>query len=362
MNTGPVFGGGHELSGRARWLLPLFLIGLVGLTCWRYQNAPPQTIHAFRGKTMGTTYTVKIAAEKIKSASRKEIEAVIQQELDAIENLMSTYDPKSELSEFNRIGAGIPFAVSPETLEVFLEAQRVSEMSGGAFDVTIGPLVDVWGFGPGEFSQGVPDAAELERLRESVGFKKIQINRSLRTLTKTKPGMVCDLSALAKGYGVDRVAEALSALHFNNYLVEVGGELRASGQKVDGSRWRVAVEKPESRRAKAVKLIYLNNLSMATSGDYRNYFEKDGVRYSHTIDPRTALPIRHSLASVTVFHREAMAADALATALNVLGPGEGMALAERHDLAALFVLRDANAEFRILESPAYKRSLETGPE
>jgi thiamine biosynthesis lipoprotein len=358
MSPGPVFGGGHELSGRAKRLLPLFLIVLVGLTCWRFQHAPSQTIHEFRGETMGTTYTVKIAAEEIESASRKQIKAAVQQELERVDSLMSTYDPESELSKFNRIGAGIPFVISPETLEVFLEAQRVSEMSAGAFDVTVGPLVDAWGFGPGEFSQELPDPAALERLRESVGFKNIQIDRSLRTLTKTKPAMVCDLSALAKGYGVDRVAEALSALHFNDYLVEVGGELRASGQKVDGSQWRVAVEKPDSRKSQTVKLIYLNNLSMATSGDYRNYFEKDGIRYSHTIDPRTALPIRHTLASVTVFHREAMAADALATAFNVLGPDEGMALAEKHDLAVLFVLREAEEKFRTLESPAFKRSLE----
>lgn len=360
MSPGPIFGGGHELSGRAKRLLPLFLIVLVGLTCWRYQNAPSQTIHTFRGKTMGTTYAVKIAAEGIENEQRKKIETTIQRELDQIENLMSTYDPESELSRFNRTGAGIPFVIAPATLEVFQEARRVSLMSDGAFDVTIGPLVDAWGFGPGEFSQGVPDPSELEQLLESVGFEYIKIDRSMHTLTKTRFGMVCDLSALAKGYGVDQVAEALTALEITNFLVEVGGELRASGQKLDGSHWRIAVEKPDSRKAQAVKLVNLNNLSMATSGDYRNYFEKDGIRYSHTIDPRTGLPIRHNLASVTVFHREAMAADALATALNVLGPHEGTALAEKYDLAALFILREADGEFRVLESPAFKRSLEVG--
>jgi thiamine biosynthesis lipoprotein len=357
MSPGPVFGGGHELSGRARWLLPLFLIVLMGMTWWRFQNAPPQTIHTFQGKTMGTTYTVKVSSDTMDNVARKAVDARIQKELQRVEDLMSTYDPESELSQFNRLAAGIPSVISPETLEVFLEAQRVSKLSNGAFDVTVGPLVDAWGFGPSELSEEVPDPAVLETLRESVGFKYLQINSSLLTVTKRKNGIVCDLSALAKGYGVDRVAEALNELHWENYLVEVGGELRASGRKVDGSQWRVAIEKPESRRSQAVKLIYLNNLSMATSGDYRNYFEKDGVRYSHTIDPRTALPIRHTLASVTVFHRAAMSADALATALNVLGPDSGMALAEEHDLAVLFVLRRNEDEFRVLESPAFTRSL-----
>ncbi|MBW2713994.1 MAG: FAD:protein FMN transferase [Deltaproteobacteria bacterium] len=357
MSPGPIFGGGHELSGRARWLLPLFLIVLVGLTYWRFQHAPPQTIHVFNGKTMGTTYTVKVATEKLEPELRKKIAAAIIRELQNIESLMSNYDPESELSRFNALGAGIPFAVSLQTLEVFQEAQRVFEMTGGAFDVTVGPLVNLWGFGPGEFKQEIPDPAEVERLRELVGLKHIEINRSMRTLTKKQPGMVCDLSALAKGYGVDRVAEALTALGIENYLVEVGGELRAKGSKLDGKQWRVAVEKPETGRTQAVKLIHLNNLSMATSGDYRNYFEVDGVRYSHTIDPRKAMPVRHNLASVTVFHREAMAADALATALSVLGADEGMTLADKHDLAVLFVVREVNQEFRILESPAFTRTL-----
>jgi thiamine biosynthesis lipoprotein len=304
---------------------------------------------------MGTNYSVKLAVADLPAEERAAIRRIIEARLGRVDRLMSTYRPDSELSRFNRHGANEPFPVAPETLAVFRIAHEVSDLSGGAFDVTVGPLVAAWGFGAADPIPAPPPDAELERLRARVGFERIQIDADAGTLAKTVAGAVCDLSAIAKGYAVDQVAAALEEKGYGDFLVEIGGEVRARGQRLDGAFWRVAIERPDSAPRGAFEVIPLRDVALATSGDYRNYYEVAGRRISHTIDPRSGRPVEHALASVSVLHADAIHADALATALNVLGPEAGYALAESEGLAAYFIVRRADGSLASRETPAFER-------
>jgi thiamine biosynthesis lipoprotein len=354
---------GTILEGRARVLLPLCLAALVAFSVYRLACAPPLPGAAeFRGTSMGTVYAVKVADADVSPEARGAIERAIEDRLDRVDRLMSTYREDSELSRFNRLAANVSFAVSPETLEVFRVAREVSDLSGGAFDISVGPLVAAWGFGATDRVPAPPSEAELAALRPHVGFERIAIDAGAGTLAKTHAGVVCDLSAVAKGYAVDLVAAALGNLGHDDFLVEVGGEVRASGFRLDGAAWRVAIERPDSELRGIHEVVPLRDIALATSGDYRNYYEVDGRRISHTIDPRTARPIEHALASVSVLHRDAVHADALATALNVLGPDAGYALAEREGLAAYFIVRGQDGRFTSRETPAFARArADAGP-
>ncbi len=311
-------------------------------------------VHEISGLTMGTTYVVKIDDRDVATAQRVALRDTIQSSLDSVERLMSTYDSSSELSLFNRHASSLPFEVSAATLEVFRVALDVSERSGGGFDVTVGPLVDAWGFGPSDRAPTPPTDSVLALLADRVGYDLISINLDAGTLAKARPQTTADLSAIAKGFAVDRVAEALIRIGFDAFLIEVGGELKARGRKTDGTPWRVGIERPEGDVRTALMTLDLVDMAVATSGDYRNYYEVDGVRYSHIIDPRTRAPVRHSGASVTVLHGEAVFADAWATALSVLGPEEGYELAEQEGLAALFLVRSGRG-FESRETEEYRR-------
>ena len=317
----------------------------------------PAGLHEFLGETMGTTFTVKVVVPAARWAQVAErVEPAIQAELDLVNARMSTWRADSELSQFNQSAETAPTTMSPETLEVFRIAQEVSAASGGAFDVTVGPLVNAWGFGPdGQTLEG-PSDAELVALRARVGYQALDIDRAASTLRKARPDVYCDLSAVAKGYGVDRVAQALEGLGIDNYMVEIGGEIRTRGAK-DGRGWHLAIEKPVMTHRETQKVLAIppGGLALATSGDYRNYLEVDGVRLSHTIDPRTGRPIAHALASVSVIHAECAYADAYATALMVLGPEDGYHLALDLDLAALFIIRDAPGQFTEKATSAFER-------
>lgn len=318
-------------------LIALLLLAALFVSRGVLRERGPE-IHEISGLTMGTTYTVMVATE-LTPAHSAEVRDTIAARLETVNRLMSTYDTASELSRFNRHESLEPFPVSPQTLEVFEIARAVSEASGGAFDVTVGPLVDAWGFGPRGRPSTPPDETELRRLRERVGYQRIVIDVAAGTLVKTHPGTVVDLSAVAKGYGVDQVAEALDALGFTAFMVEVGGEIRARGRKADGSPWRAGIELPGAEVRSVYRAVDLVDMAVATSGDYRNYYEIDGVRYAHILDPRTGRPARHAGASVSVLHQRAAVADAWATALGVLGPEEGWRVAEREGLAAYFLTR-----------------------
>lgn len=345
------------LNRRTQSLLLIGVVLLVGLSIYRlYFASPPGPYVAFSGNTMGTTWNVKVAGDDLGPDAMRLIGAGIDAALDDVVGRMSTWEKDSELSRFNAMESTAPFSVSPTVLEVLGVAQRISRLSEGAFDVTVGPLVDAWGFGnqDRDLAQSPPSEATLQKLLGRVGYRGLELNPATGHMAKSHPGMQVDVSAIAKGYGVDRIGDALERLGQRDYLVEVGGELLARGQRNDGRTWRVAIEKPSQEVGAYHRVLELRNRAMATSGDYRNYYEVDGQRVSHTIDPRTGRPIRHDLASVSVVHERATWADAWATALNVLGPEAGYALAEAQGLAAHFITRSGPEGFANRSTPAFE--------
>ncbi len=303
----------------------------------------------FSGEIFGTTFHVKVPDDQPGLASDADLQAAIAQALESVDQSMSTWKPDSELSRLNRSPVGEPFPVSPELAFVLALSRQIHADSGGAFDVTVGPLVNRWGFGPDGRPTDAPDPAELETLRAQVGQDKLILGEG--SATRSTEGLTVDLSAIAKGYGVDRVSAALSALGARNHMVEIGGEVRTSGRSAGGRPWRIAVERPDSTDQVVQEILPLGDEAMATSGDYRNWLELDGRRYSHSIDPRTGRPEGHNLASVTVLAPTCAEADGWATALNVLGPEQGPAVAAAQGLPALFLLR-TDSGFERVESPA----------
>jgi thiamine biosynthesis lipoprotein len=285
---------------------------------------------------MGTRYAVALAAP-IDDAMRTELAAVIEVELAAINRAMSTYDVRSELSEFNeRQDLGwVP--ASSGLHEVLESASRISASTRGAFDVTVGPLVDLWGFGPHYRPRRVPNDAEIERVRKRVGYQRVQINPSTGAIRKTRSHTQVDLSAIAKGYGVDRVAMILDRHRVDDYLVEIGGEFRAKGTTAAGRPWRVGIEKPIEAQQSVGEIVVLDNRAIATSGTTKDFFEHGGRHYSHSIDPRTGRPVEHPPLAVSVVADTTMEADGWATALLVLGLEQGYSLAQARGIAALLV-------------------------
>jgi FAD:protein FMN transferase len=289
-----------------------------------------------RGLTMGTSYTVELAAP-MDDAARTGLKELIEVELAAINRAMSTYDPQSELSQFNRRQDLRWAPASRGLLEVLDSASRISTSTQGAFDVTVGPLVDLWGFGPEYRTRRVPDEAAIERVRESVDYQHVQIDPSAGAIRKRHSRTQVDLCAIAKGYGVDRVAMILDGQGVHDYLVEIGGELRARGTTAAGRPWRVGIERPVEGRHVVGEIVLLKNRAIATSGTTEDFFEQDGRHYSHIIDPKTARPVEHPAMAVSVIADTTMEADASATALVVLGPERGYSLAQARGLAVLFV-------------------------
>jgi len=288
----------------------------------------------YEGATMGTYYRVTAACPRA-------VGALIEAELVAVNDEMSTYLPESALSRFNNAGLDEWVAVPVPVVEVVTAARRLSEASAGAFDVTVGPLVNLWGFGP-DTVDGIPAAAAIAAARDRVGYTALETRSDPPALRKTLPVYV-DLSAIAKGHGVDRVVERLLEAGCTDLLVDVGGEVRAVGRNPQGRLWRIGVEVPDPERIGGIqRIVELDGAALATSGDYRNFIEVAGHRYSHTIDPRSGAPVAHDLAAVTVLHPSAMWADGYATLLAVLGPEEGWQFAVDADLAALFVVRRDN--------------------
>jgi thiamine biosynthesis lipoprotein len=296
------------------------------------------------GSSMGTTWTVTAVTDADTAGLREGIEA----ELDRVVAQMSTWEPGSDISRFNRAPAGTAQVLPDGFFQVLDTALRLAKGTGGAFDPTVGPLVNLWGFGPDGSRDAPPGPDAITALRARTGWHRLSLDQAAHTAIQPG-GMQVDLSSIAKGFAVDRVAAYLVDSGIHAFLVEVGGELRARGRKPDGTPWRIAIESPragdgDTPAAETVPaaqiVVALDDLSVATSGDYRHYFERDGRRYSHTIDPRTGYPVAHGLASVTVLHEDCMQADALATAMTVLGPDDGYAYALRHGVAARFVFHE----------------------
>ncbi len=316
----------------------MFVLNLAGCDVSEQENqAVRQPVH-ISGPTMGTWYSVTVIppdANLDTTVLSSELSSDINQLLASLNKLMSTYDPASELSRFNQSAAGTEFTFSKDTAAVLRMALELSVRSDGAFDVTVGPVVNLWGFGPNGRFKKKPDSETLALALKRVGYQYLQWTGE-NTIVKRGPVYV-DLSAIAKGYAVDKVAELLVEKGYHRYLVDIGGELKAGAPKAEHINWNVAVEQPVAGERAVQKVLSLRQMGIATSGDYRNFYEIEGKRYSHTIDPRGGMPVEHSLASVSVLHESVAYADALATTLMVLGAKDGEAFAEKLGVAAYFI-------------------------
>ncbi|MEX2525957.1 MAG: FAD:protein FMN transferase [Gammaproteobacteria bacterium] len=312
----------------------LFIITVLSINGCERQ--PKRTL--LEGLTMGIGWSIVISGE-MPDRDSSALRNAVQARLDEIDRTMSTYIDESELSRINRSHQDGWIDISEDLYNVIAGAVEISHLSGGAFDITIGPVVNLWGFGPDDTNDSVPAAEKINATLEMTGYTKLKTGLSPPGIKKTVPELYLDLSGIAKGYAVDEIAALLESREISDYMVDIGGEIMVRGRNPDGRLWRLGVEKPVSGERSVQQIIPLHDTAMATSGDYRNYFEKDGIRYSHTIDPRTGYPVRHNLASVTVLHESAMTADALATALLVMGPTDGLNFAARNQLPAFFIIK-----------------------
>ena len=341
--------GGWGLARRV--VAPALFVGALFVSVFTYEPpSPPPPVEyqldelTLSGEALGTAWTVRVVGEAPDEAGQQAIAQAVSGALQQVDQLMSTWRDDSELSALNRWQDPGPFTVSSPTMAVLTQAEQVWRESGGAFDVTVLPLVRLWGFAGGEATDQV-DPQQWSDTRGLVGQQLVVLDPNAPSVTKTNPAVSVDLSAIGKGYAVDQVSLAVSALGHQNHMVEIGGEVRATGHNRLKQPWRIAVEKPDTMVRTIEEVVPLSDLSMATSGDYRNFREVDGARLSHIIDPRTGRPVVHTLASATVLHPECALADAYATALMVLGPDEGIAFAERLSLPVLLLVRNSDGTF-----------------
>lgn len=335
----------------------LFLAGLlillIGISAC--SESAPDYFHV-SGSTMGTSYSVKIS-----QALEPPVAESLKQDIDAVlievNARLSTYQADSELSRFNSSQEVTPQPVSDALYQVLSAAQSISDLTHGAFDVTVGPLVNLWGFGPKFKPDQLPATEEITAAKIRTGFHQLTIDAQAQQIQKATPDLYVDLSAIAKGYGVDQVASLVERRGYRDYMVEIGGEVRGKGKNSHGKYWQIAIEKPLVGERTVQRIVPLDDIAIATSGDYRNFFEIEGVRYSHTIDPTTGWPVSHDLTSVTVLTDNCMLSDGWATAFMVLGAEKGYDLAVKQNLAVLFV-RKTNQGFQEQATPAFESYLE----
>jgi len=334
-----------RLSRRSILVMPLALAAC----------KPGTAVLELTGKSMGTTYNV-VAVDHTRDLTKTQVSKAVEDALAMVNQQMSNWDAGSEISRFNAQTGLAPIAVSDALAEVMQAAVEVNAASRGRFDTTVGPLIEAWGFGaPGQ--SALPSDAEIATARAASGHQNTLLIGT-GTIQKTRPGAQVYLAAIGKGYGADHVAAALEALGLNDYLIEIGGDLYASGKNPDGQPWQIGIETPIVGARAVHDVVGVSGLGLASSGDYRNYFEVDGERFSHVIDPATGRPITHKTASATVLHDNAMLADAWATAMLTLGRDEGLEIAETQEIAVMFIDRDTSSEalsFTTTESSAFAR-------
>ena len=335
------------------------IIFILLLWCLSCSNQPSQI--ELSGFTMGTTYNIKIIPEKDSILSTKLIKQNIDSVLISVNYQMSTYLFDSEITQFNNHESTTSFTVSNDFSLVVERALHWSKLTDGAFDITIVPLLYLWGFGPGQASELgdiFPEEHAVQKRRTHVGYEKLTTNKYY--LQKKDPFIKIDLNAIAKGFGVDAVYSFLESIGMNNIMVEIGGEVRTKGENRKNEPWMIAVETPDLENAGSKTISWalpLESKAMATSGDYRNYYEIDGIRYSHEIDPRTGYPAQTGVASATVVATNCMDADALATALIIMGPESGLQFIEKLDgVEAFLILREGNDNYRTIKSSGMKIS------
>ena len=332
--------------------IPCLIVLLPCLLCGCEQTPVSRQLIILNGLTMGTGYSVKIVADNT-TPGQEEIQDAIELLLEKINRDMSSYLPHSLLSQLNQNRTTDWQEITPALYTVIHQALKISLLSNGSFDITAGALVNLWGFGPGARPEHPPAAEDILAAKKHSGFHQLQLSHHPPLLRKDTMHLYLDLSGIAKGYAVDKIAEYLQGLNINHYLVEIGGEIRTAGNNQKNKSWRIGIEQALSGQRRVQRIIQLKNMGMASSGDYRNYYEQDGRRYSHIIDPLSGRPITHKLAAVTVLHESASMADGLATALLVMGLEAGYTLAERENLAALFIYK-TDTGFQERFSPAFR--------
>ncbi|PMJ90127.1 FAD:protein FMN transferase [Vibrio sp. 10N.261.55.A7] len=329
------------------WLVAFaFLFVLTGC------DKPLEQVH-IKGPTMGTTYNIKyINSDSLLDSG--EIQVEVDRLLEQVNDQMSTYRKDSELSRFNQYTGNEAFEVSADTALVVQEAIRLNKLTLGALDVTVGPLVNLWGFGPEARPETIPSDEELQERKAMIGIH--HLSTTATSISKTLPSLYVDLSTIAKGWGVDVVAEYMNAIGAENYMVEIGGEMRLKGHNREGVRWRIAIEKPSVDERAIQLVVEPGDMAIATSGDYRNYYERDGIRYSHIINPTTGKPMDNKVVSVTVIDSSSMTADGLATGLMVLGEEVGMDVAEEHNIPTYMIVK-TDTGFEEFTSSAFESYL-----
>ncbi len=340
------------IAERSTTLMLFLLLCSLLPACNRPTRLP--MMQAIQGRTMGTTYSIKLFPNDA-SAGLVEASEAIEQELELVNSQMSTYLTTSELSRFNTQESDDWFPVSRETAEVVALSLQLSELTDGAFDVTVGPLVNLWGFGPTAGQSPIPSDAVIAETLHAVGADKLSVQFEPPALRKSHPRLQVDLSAIAKGHGVDRVAKVLDDLKFAAYFVEIGGEVRTKGHKLDGTMWQVGIERPTVDQQSVERALSLSDLALATSGNYRNFHEVDGRRYSHTINPKTGQPVQDLIASASVIADNCALADGIATGMMSAGYDVGMELAERNGWSVLLVRPTTDGEFETAMSTAFAK-------
>ncbi|OKL42368.1 FAD:protein FMN transferase [Pseudovibrio exalbescens] len=338
-----------------RFALALFALLLAACSP---EEATRQEIK-FSGSTMGTTYHVRVIKGDNPLSGTK-LQQAIDASLKEVNNSLSNWIPSSEVERFNASRSTEWLPVSKDFSDIMQSSLKLHELSGGRFDVTLAPLIDLWGFGPSEDLPPEPSAEEIHAALNAVGMATmLEFETDPPALRKVNPQTTVNLSAIAKGFGVDKIAATLEDNGFSEYLVEIGGDLYAKGLNSKGTPWVVGIEKPDPSQRVLQHVIEVEDMGMATSGDYRNYKEVDGKRLSHIIDPVTGRPISHKLASVTVLADTAALADGWATAIYAMGPDKGMELAERENLPVFMIIR-AQGGFSEQASSAFSK-LEARP-
>jgi thiamine biosynthesis lipoprotein len=338
-----------------RLAIVLFLLILIGIAgCAR----APEEI-TLSGPTMGTTYNVRVV-DAPRALDSHAIRVAIDAVLDSIDRSMSGYRDDSEVARFNASTSTDWFEVSPNLATVVGVARDTSAASGGAFDITVAPLVSLWGFGRAGEPAALPDEAAIQAAQSRSGYQWLEVRAQPAALRKKLPGLTIDLNGIAPGFAVDELARHFAALGIANFMIDIGGEVMARGCNAQGEHWHIAVEKPVDTQPEPFVILKLADLSVTTSGEYRHYYVRDGHRYSHTIDPRTGRPVEHNLASVVLIGSTSVAIDAWATALNVLGADAGLKLATQRGMPAMFIVQEGD-QFRTKMTPGFAAHV-IGPE
>lgn len=311
--------------------------------------------HSLEGAAQGSTWRVLYNGKQ-----QSELQAAVEKELAAFDKIFSNYRPDSDISRFNQQSSSDWFLVDADLVKLVDLSHRVSAISSGAFDITIGSLMRVWGFGPFKVKDHkIPSDAAITLAQKDVDYKKLLTRQQPAALKKLNPKLNVDLSAVAQGYSVDRIAGLLEKRGIDSYMVEIGGEIKTKGKKVDGQSWTLGIDAPDASGGIAT-VLQLEGLALTTAGDYREYFEKDGQRYSHTIDPRSGRPVRHGIASVTVIAAMAWEADAWDTAFMVLGPEETRKLVPQLKQLAVYMITHQGQGLRTESLGGFSKYLKDG--